>query len=70
MEDRILKEKKIRRELDLLLRTGEVLVASGADTNRIIRNMHRTAAFLGLPEENLHIHVTYNMLQEIGRAHV
>ena len=27
MEDRILKEKKIRRELDLLLRTGEVLVA-------------------------------------------
>ena len=63
MEDRILKEKKIRRELDLLLRTGEVLVASGADTNRIIRNMHRTAAFLGLPEENLHIHVTYNMLQ-------
>ena len=63
MDDRILKEKKIRRELDLLLRTGEVLVASGADTNRIIRNMHRTAAFLGLPEENLHIHVTYNMLQ-------
>ena len=46
MEDRILKEKKIRRELDLLLKTGEVLVASGADTNRINRNMHRTAAFL------------------------
>ena len=65
MEDlnRIQKEKKIRRELDLLMRTGEVLVASGADTSRILRNLHRTAAYLGLPEENLHIHVTYNMLQ-------
>lgn len=60
---RIQKEKKIRRELDLLMRTGEVLVASGADTSRILRNLHRTAAFLGLPEENLHIYVTYNMLQ-------
>ena len=65
MEDlnRIQKEKKIRRELDLLMRTGELLVASGADTSRIIRNLHRVAAYLGLPSENLHIHVTYNMLQ-------
>jgi uncharacterized membrane protein YjjP (DUF1212 family) len=65
MEDlnRIQKEKEIRRKLDLLLRTGEILVASGADTSRILRNMHRTAAYLGLPEENLHIYVTYNMLQ-------
>ena len=63
MEDSIQKEKKVRRELDLLLKTGELLVASGADTSRILRNMHRTAAYLGLPEENLHIHVTYNMLQ-------
>ena len=55
MEDlnRIQKEKKIRRELDLLMRTGEVLVASGADTSRILRNLHRTAAYLGLPEEKL-----------------
>ncbi len=60
---RIKKEKEIRRKLDLLLRTGEILVASGADTSRIHRNMHRTAAFLGLPEENLHIYVNYNMLQ-------
>ena len=45
------------------MRTGELLVASGADTSRILRNLHRTAAYLGLPEENLHIHVTYNMLQ-------
>ena len=65
MEDlnRIQKEKKIRRELDLLMRTGEILVASGADTTRILRNLHRVSAYLGLPDENLHIHVTYNMLQ-------
>lgn len=35
---------------------------SAADTNRIMRNMKRTAAFLGLPEEHLHIYVNYNML--------
>lgn len=57
------KEKLIRRKLDLLLRTGEMLVASGADTSRILRNLHRTAAYLGLPEENLHIYVSYNMLE-------
>lgn len=61
--NRIQKEKKLRRELDLLLRTGEVLMASGADTSRIHRNLHRTAAYLGLPEENLHIYVNYNMLE-------
>ena len=55
--------KKIRRELDLLMRTGEILVASGADTTRILRTLHRVSAYLGLPDENLHIHVTYNMLQ-------
>lgn len=57
------KEKEIRRKLDLLLRTGEILMASGADTSRILRNMHRTAAYLGLPKENLHIYVNYYMLQ-------
>lgn len=49
-------------KLDLLLRTGKLLVESSADTSRIMRNMRRTAAFLGLPEENLHIFINYNML--------
>lgn len=52
----------LRRKLDLLMRTGELLMASSADTSRINRNMERTAAYLGLPEKKLHIHVTYNML--------
>lgn len=56
------KEQLIRRKLDLLLRTGQLLVESAADTNRIMRNMKRTAAFLGLPDEKLHIYIQYNML--------
>ncbi len=55
-------EQLLRHKLDLLLRTGKLLVESAADTNRIMRNMKRTAAFLGLPEEHLHISVTYDML--------
>lgn len=55
-------EKLLRRKLDLLLKTGQLLVESAADTNRIIRNMNRVAAFLGLPEEHLHIYVQFNML--------
>ena len=43
----------LRRKLDLLLRTGELLMASAADTNRIDRNMKRVAAFMGIPEEKL-----------------
>jgi uncharacterized membrane protein YjjP (DUF1212 family) len=55
-------EKLLRRKLDLLLRTGKILVESSADTSRIVSNMKRTAAYLGLPENELHVHITYNML--------
>lgn len=58
----LVQEKLLRRKLDILLRTGKLLVESAADTSRILRNMKRTAAFLGLPEEHLHIYVNYNML--------
>ena len=56
------REQLIRHKLDLLLRTGQLLVESAADTNRIMRNMKRVAAFLGLPDEHLHIYVQFNML--------
>ena len=52
----------LRRKLDLLLRSGKLLVESAADTNRIVRNMKRVAAYLGLPEDKLHIDVSYTML--------
>ena len=52
----------LRRKLHLLLKTGQMLVESLADTSRVMRNMKRVAAFLGIPEEKLHIHVSYTML--------
>ena len=55
-------ESILRRKLDLLLRTGQILMESSADTSRIKRNMERTAAYLRLPDANLHIKIDYNML--------
>lgn len=52
----------VHHKLDLLLRTGCVLVENAADTSRIIRTMKRVARFLGLPINELHIYVNYNML--------
>ena len=48
--------------LDLLLRTGCLLMESAADTSRTMRTMKRVAAYLGLPLERLHIYIVYNML--------
>ena len=42
-------ETELRRKLDLLLRTGSILMESAADTSRIMRTMKRAAAFLGRP---------------------
>ena len=42
--DKTLTEQEIallRRKLDLLLRTGQLLVESAADTNRVVRNLNR-----------------------------
>lgn len=61
-DDQQTKEQLLRHKLDLLLRTGQMLMESAADTNRVMRNMKRTAAYLGLPEEHLHIYINYNML--------
>ena len=52
----------LRGKLDLLLRTGELLMASAADTNRIDRNMKRVAAFMGIPEEKLHLEIRWTMI--------
>ena len=52
-------DQQLHRRVDLLLRTGKLLVESLADTNRIVKNMKRTA---GIPEEKLHINVSFTML--------
>ena len=55
-------ESELRRKLDLLLRTGSMLMESAADTSRIMRTMKRTAAFLGLDEKYIHLFVNWNVL--------
>lgn len=55
-------EHQLTHKLNLLLQTGKLLVESSDDTHHIMRRMSRTAAFLGLSKENLHIHIDYNML--------
>ena len=55
-------ERLVHHKLDLLLRTGCILVENAADTSRIIRTMKRVAMYLCIPIENLHIYVNYNML--------
>lgn len=43
-------ETELCHKLDLLLRTGSLLMESAADTSRILRTMKRAMAFLGLDE--------------------
>ena len=62
MEKETLTDREVlllRRKLDLLLRTGKLLMESAADTNRIERNMKRVAAFMGIPEEKLQMDDDY-----------
>ena len=50
MEKETLTDREVlllRRKLDLLLRTGKLLMESAADTNRIERNMKRVLLLWG-----------------------
>lgn len=55
--------QRVHRKLTILLRVGILLMESAADTNRIVRNMKRIAAFLGLDERYLNIDVLYGTLK-------
>ncbi len=52
----------LRRKLDLLVRTACLLMASNADCARIMRNLHRCEAYLGLPHEYIHIYLNFNIV--------
>jgi uncharacterized membrane protein YjjP (DUF1212 family) len=39
-----------------------MLLQSGADSNRIERNLRRTALFLGIDKDKFHLHITYTTL--------
>ncbi len=55
-------EQTIIRKLNTILSLGQILVESSANTNCIMAEMKRCAKVLGLPEEYLHIDVSYTML--------
>ena len=58
----MMNQTNLQRRLDLLLRTGCLLMESAADTSRTMRTMKRVASYLGLPLDRLHIYIVYNML--------
>lgn len=58
----VIKEDELLHKLDILLRTGAMLMESAADTARIMRTMKRTAIFLDLDERYTHYFINWNVL--------
>ena len=52
----------IGKKMDLILTTGQLLMENGADTNRIVRDMKRVAAYMGIDEKQFHLHIMYTTL--------
>jgi uncharacterized membrane protein YjjP (DUF1212 family) len=50
------------KKLDLLLFTGQLLIQSLADSNRVDSNLRRVAVFMGIPVDKFHMHITYTTL--------
>ena len=44
---------QIGYKMQLLLHLGQLLMESGADTNRIVRDMTRAAVSMGIPDANI-----------------
>lgn len=55
-------EQLLGKKLDLLLDTGQLLIQSLADSNRIDRNLRRVAVFMGIPSDRFHMHINYTTL--------
>ena len=53
---------EIEHKMNLLLDTGQLLMESGADTKRIVRDMIRAAAYMGIPWEKIRMHMTYTTI--------
>ena len=55
--------RHLHRKLNILVKVGMLLMESAGDSNRIVRNMRRVAAFLGLDNDNLHIDILYGTIK-------
>lgn len=63
-DEKVLNEPfaEIGTKMHLLLHTGQMLMENGADSDRTVRNMMRTAAYMGIPKDRIHQHVMYTTL--------
>ena len=52
----------IGKKTELILTTGQLLMENGADTNRIVRDMKRVAAYMGIDEKQFNLHIMYTTL--------
>ena len=57
----------IRSKMTLILDTGQLMMESGAGSKRIVRDMLRTAACLGIYWEDVQIHITYSTIMVKNR---
>lgn len=62
MIEKQMDESSIYAKMDLVLRTGKLMVECGADTKRCVRDMLRTAAYLGMDWQKLQLHMAYTTI--------
>ena len=63
--------QRIMYKMKLILLTGELLMANGAATDQIMRDMLRAATYMDITPDKLHIHINYTtiMLNINGDGH-
>lgn len=52
----------LRDKLSLILDVGQLMMENGADSKRIVRDMLRCAAYLGIYWEDVQIHIAYSTI--------
>ncbi len=53
---------EIGRKAELILTVGQLLMENGADTTQIVRDMKRVAAFMGIDEAKVHLHIMFTTI--------
>ena len=63
--------QRIMYKMKLILLTGEMLMANGAATDQIMRDMLRAATYMDITPDKIHIHINYTtiMLNITGEGH-
>ena len=54
--------RRINYKMHLLILTGQILMANGAATDQIKRDLFRAAVYMEIPEDKVHSHINYSTL--------